>query len=871
MDCTRSRQIREIDPEPVTSVGHKRTLSRWLLLGEWQAHKVQAATAIISIALGVALGYAIHLINAAAFNEFSAAARSLSGQSDLQVRSAQSTFDESIYPLLAQSAGVELANPVLEIDAALPGGDEERKRAPLKILGLDIFRASVMAPDLIGIPAEDKLFDILADDAIFLSPAAMEWLNVRQGDLLELRVGTQPVTLRVAGGLARVRAGQRLAVMDLGAAQWRFQRLGQLSRIELKLVPGVDRSAFKTELAQKLAARGHFLISETADQEVRVANMSRAYRVNLNMLAMVALFTGAFLVFSTQALSVVRRRHQFALLRVLGFTRSQLLRQILIEGSVLGATGSIAGLALGYFTAGVALHYFGGDLGGGFFPGIKPSVNFDTSAAIVFFILGLSVTLLGSLVPAWEAANAQPAPALKAGSEDVALAKLATPWPALLCLALGGFLTQLPPIFDLPIFGYLAVALLLVGGIALMPRVSALIFSAISAAASRRGSATIPLLALARLANAPNQASVALGGVLASFTLIVAMAIMVASFRVSVDDWLKHVLPADLYVRTAVSGDTRGLTPDEKNGISNAPGILRADFFRSSQLMLDAGRPAVALIARPIDVIDPGNTLPLTGDVVPAAQLPMDATPIWVSEAMVDLYGFTPGKRVTLPISVPAPDFVVAGVWRDYGRQFGAIQMRLKDYQALSGDLKVNDAALWLEAGVTPEEVISSLRRLPFGEALEFAEPGQIRALSLNIFDRSFAVTYLLEGVAIIIGLLGVASSFSAQALARRKEFGVLRHIGVTQREILGMLAVEGALLTSLGAMLGFVLGWCISLILVFVVNPQSFHWTMQLALPWKALIAVAIALLLSAALTAVASGRHSVSGSAIRAVREDW
>ena len=224
-------------------MGHKRTLSRWLLLGEWQAHKVQAATAIISIALGVALGYAIHLLNAAAFNEFSAAARSLSGQSDLQVRSAQSTFDESIYPLLARHNGVELANPVLEIDAALPGGDEERKRAPLKILGLDIFRASVMAPDLIGIPAEDKLFDILADDAIFLSPAAMEWLEVKQGDLLQLRVGTQTITLRVAGGLARVRAGQRLAVMDVGAAQWRFQRLGQLSRIELKLVRGVDRSS----------------------------------------------------------------------------------------------------------------------------------------------------------------------------------------------------------------------------------------------------------------------------------------------------------------------------------------------------------------------------------------------------------------------------------------------------------------------------------------------------------------------------------------------------------------------------------------------------------------------------------------------------
>ncbi|MEE8150270.1 MAG: ABC transporter permease, partial [Nitrosomonadaceae bacterium] len=373
------------------------------------------------------------------------------------------------------------------------------------------------------------------------------------------------------------------------------------------------------------------------------------------------------------------------------------------------------------------------------------------------------------------------------------------------------------------------------------------------------------------LANAPNQAAIALGGVLASFTLVVAMAIMVTSFRVSVDDWLKHILPADLYVQTAASGDTRGLTPDEVKVLSATSGISHVDFFRSSQLMLDPTRPSIVLIARPIDMIDPGNTLPMTGEVIVPALLPKDAIPIWVSEAMVDLYGYTLGKRVMLPIGVSAPSFVVAGVWRDYRRQFGAIQMRLTDYQALSGDQKVNDAAIWLQTDVAPAQVIASLKRLPFGSALKFSEPGQIRALSLNIFDRSFAVTYLLEAVAIVIGLLGVAASFSAQTLARTKEFGILRHIGVTRRQILGILAAEGGLLTGLGIALGFVLGWCISLILVFIVNPQSFHWTMQLSLPWKGLIAVALVLLVLAALTALVSGRHAVSGNAIRAIREDW
>jgi len=845
------------------------TLSRWLLLSEWKTHLTQAAVTISAIALGIALGFAVHLINTAAFNEFSAVAKSLSGESDLQVRGTQANFAELLYPALAQRNGVELASPVLELNVVVPGTTGKRKNVTLKILGLDIFRAANIAPGLIGMPAEDRQFDTLADDAIFLSPAAMEWLKVKRGDPMELRVGTQTVMLRVAGGLVRTRAGQRIGVMDIGAAQWHFQRIGKLSRIELKLMQGINHEVFKTNLKRDLGEQ--YLVIEIADQETRVANMSRAYRVNLNMLALVALFTGVFLVFSTQALSVVRRRHQFALLRVLGLTRRQLLTQILLEGTLFGTIGSLLGLALGYAMASTALNVWGGDLGGGFFPGVQPSVHFESFTTTIFFFLGLSVTLLGSAAPAWEAASARPAPALKSGGEEAALTKLATPWPALTCLALGGLLTQLPPIFDLPIFGYLAVALLLIGGIALMPRFSAFIFSAIFFVVNRRTSNAISTLALTRLANTPNQAAVALGGVLASFSLVVAMVIMVTSFRISLTDWLQHILPADLYVRTAASGDTRGLTPDEIKVLSATSGISRADFFRSSQLMLDPTRPSIALIARPINITDPGNTLPITGEVIAPALLPKDAIPIWVSEAIVDLYGYTLGKQVTLPIGVSSTNFVVAGVWRDYGRQFGAIQMQLTDYQTLSGDQKVNDAALWLQTDVAPAQVIASLKRLPFGSALEFSKPDQIRALSLNIFDRSFMVTYLLEAVAIVIGLLGVAASFSAQTLARTKEFGILRHIGVTRRQILGMLAVEGGLLTGLGIVLGFVLGWCISLILVFIVNPQSFHWTMQLSLPWKGLIAVSLVLLVSAALTALVSGRHAVLGNAIRAVREDW
>jgi putative ABC transport system permease protein len=854
---------------------------RWLIAGEWRAHPGRALVALLAIALGVALGFAIHLVNTAAFSEFSAAARSLSGSADLQLRARSASFDEALYAQVAALPEVAIASPVLELEVSTPG-----RRTPLKLVGIDGFQAAGIAPDLLGVPADGDAFASLRADTVFLSPSALDGLQLKAGDTLSLQSGTRQVRLRVAGTLLRARAGQSLAVMDIGSTQWQFDRIGQLSRIDLRLAEGADRQALKDLLERRYG--NSLSVVDEDDQEQRTATLSRAYRVNLSVLAMVALFTGAFLVFSTQALSVLRRRPQFALLRTLGMTRRQLLAQVLAEGALLGVTGSAIGIALGYLLARGVLSMFGGDLGGGYFPGVKPSVHVEPVTAALYFIAGSGVALLGSLSPALEAARARPAAALKAGSEEVALAPLSSPWPALLVMASGGVLALLPPVAGLPVFGYLAIVLLLVGSIALMPRAAALVFAWLSQGSAAQVS-VIRSLALARLANAPNQAAIALGGVLASFALMVAMAIMVASFRISVDDWLQQLLSADVYVRVASatgSSDSGRLKPAEQEAIASLPVVARAERTRWLSLSLDASRPSVMLIARSVNGGDPEQALPMVGTTLKDV-----SHPIWISEAMVDLYGWQLGQSVTLPLAGKALPFTVAGVWRDYARQTGSIQMQLQDYQTMTGDLDVNDLSLWLrraegtsaDSDVTGDAAAPGatgsagaafrrqLQQLPFASSLEVIEPAEIRALSLTIFDRSFAVTYLLEAVAIVIGLFGVAATFSAQALARAKEFGMLRHLGISRRQILGMLAGEGALLAALAITVGFIVGWCISLILVFVVNPQSFHWTMQLHMPWTLLAIVAGALLLSAALTALASGRLAVAGSAVRAVREDW
>ena len=837
-----------------------RLLSRWLLLGEWRAHPVRALLAVVAIAVGVAMGFAIHLINAAAFNEFNAAVRSIAGQADIQVSGRETHFDERIYPRLAQREGVAVASPVLELQAGVPG-----QRAPLKIIGVDALRAAYVSPSLLGAASEGA--DLLADDALFLSPAAQAWLKLAPGAKATLRAGTADVVLRVAGSMRQARAGQRLGVMDIGAAQWRFHLAGKLSRVDLKLRGGVDRQRFERALAQELEHDfpGRFLVGQPNDesQESRNNNMSRAYRVNLTVLALVALFTGAFLVFSTQALSVMRRRSQFALMRVLGVERRQLLRQVLREGGTLGSIGAALGIGAGYALAAAALHFFGGDLGAGYFSGVRPRVQFTPVAALLFFALGLGVAVLGCLAPAIDAARAAPAVALKAGNDEVALARLARVWPSLVCIAVAAALAWAPPVFELPLFGYLAIGLLLVGGIGLMPRLAASLFGVLNRLAPVR---PVPALTLARLANASGQAAIALGGVLASFSLMVAMAIMVSSFRVSLDDWLARLLPADLYVR--VAGSAGGIAPDEQAALVALPGVRQVNFLRSRPVALDPARPPVALLARSIDPADPGQVIPLIGSPAP---LPPDALPVWVSEAMLDLYGARVGGTLAIPLGGRVQRFFVAGAWRDYSNQSGSVQIRLADYRALSGDLLINDVALWAARDVPVERIEAAIRALPFAAALEFSRPGEIRTMSMTIFDRSFAVTYLLEAIAIAIGLSGVAATFSAQTLARSREFGMLRHVGVSRGQILRILALEGGALTALGVLCGFALGLVISLILVYVVNPQSFHWSMQLHLPWPLLASVAAVLLGASVLTALVSGRYALSGGPIRAVREDW
>ncbi|HSF20931.1 MAG TPA: FtsX-like permease family protein, partial [Burkholderiales bacterium] len=400
-----------------------------LVLAPLRESPGRAALGVFAIALGVALGVAVHLVNSSALNEFELAARHLAGEADLVVRGPRSGFEEAWYPRLAQLPQVEAANPALDLEVPLAGRPDS-----LRILGFDPLRAAQVQPSLL--PERSSMtLELFDAEAILLSPSAAEWLRLKPGDRLDVQVGTRAIAFKVAGLLPQGAYRQRLGVVDIATAQWHLAQLGRLNRVDLRVKPGTDVASFRRELQDLLPAGVQVMTPEIEGE--RGAHLTRAYRLNLDMLALVALFTGAFLVFSSQVLALLRRRTQLALLRALGVTRRTLVARLLAEGAVIGVIGAILGTLLGYALARYALAVVGADLGAGYFRSIVAGLEVEPGTLAFFAALGILFAVLGAAAPAWEAARRAPAPALRAGDEEEGLRKLHTLWWGAASIAAG--------------------------------------------------------------------------------------------------------------------------------------------------------------------------------------------------------------------------------------------------------------------------------------------------------------------------------------------------------------------------------------------------------------------------------------------------
>jgi putative ABC transport system permease protein len=827
-----------------------------LMRGTLAASGLRIGLTLACIALGVALGGAVHTVHSSALAEIDRSARALAGAADLEIRGPRSGFDDGLFAPLARRPEIAAASPVVEVEATMAGGES------IRVLGIDAFRAVALQPAFVATAAatgSGNAGTLLDADATWLSPAAAARWKLGAGDTIRLVTAAGARDFRVAGLLPGLHAGGEVAVMDIAAVQRHFARLGRLSRIDLRLRPGVDEARARAALAAMLPPG--VVVSGAASISGRAAELTRAYRVNRDALALVALATGAFLVFSTLALQAARRRQEFALLRALGATRRGLSGLLALEGAALGATGAAIGTALGLAGSRALLERSGADLGAGYFSGQAGAFAPDPWALAGIALVGVAMSVAGALWVARAVGRIAVAEALRDRAVDLPRVSGAPGWTAIVLAAAGVPLLMLPPAAGLPLAGYAAIALWLCAAVA---AVAPLCRALLGRLAPSRLVAT---LALAQVRHLPGHLAASVAGIVVSASLCVAMAIMVFSFRVSLEEWLGGVVGADVYARAAASGEGAYFTEEDQRRVAALPMVASLEPLRFDRLTLGARDAPLSIVARPIDARI------LAGfQAVPRGMPPPGARPyFWISEAARDLYGWQPGARVTLPIAGRQVETEVAGVIRDFARTWGAVILAMEDYRRLTGETRADDLAIHLREGADSDAAQAAIRAaLPQATGLQVEDAGEIRRRSLQIFDRSFAVTYALEAIAIAIGLAGVTSSFAALAWSRRREFGVLRFLGLTRREVLSMLALEGAAAGALGAAIGLASGAAISLVLLRVVNRQSFHWSLEVHWPLAALAALVVGIVATCAIGARVSGALAVRHEAVLAVKDD-
>jgi putative ABC transport system permease protein len=690
-----------------------------------------------------------------------------------------------------------------------------------------------------------EALNLFAADSIQLSATAAEKLHATVGDTVTVQVGVQSVPLTITGIVPSTLYSQDVGLMDIAAAQWKLDRLGKLNRIELRLASNVDPKPVLAEIKRLLPA--NVKLTTPAEESQQVSQLTRPITINLLGVALVALFTGVFLVYSTQSLAVMRRRREFALLNALGVTAREQVTSVILTGGILGAVGAVLGVVLGVTLAQVTLQ---------FIPGGATQLQYAFTEIAAFAVLGMVASITGSIAPALSAARIPTAQALKAGNVDersdrgnirVALALVVLAVPLLLA----------PPLFDLPLFGYTAIAFILFGAVLLIPS-----FTRWTLGLLPHGRHVSYQIAVAQLRGVAHTATTSVATMLVSVSLMVAMSIMGASLRGSMAQWAEQMFPADIVVQTGYG--LSYLNVSSVHSLTEIVGVKRAEPSRTIPILLSQDRAPITLNARP--------TTALILEASAQQPIPAGELPIWINRVIADRENLSPDDSFRFHIADREVVGSVRGITRDYFNPNGALILDYDLYRQLTGDLRVSSLSVWLAPGASLENTTQAIReRIGRDIEVEISLPGDLRARVLRGFDSLFAIIYLLLAVAVLIGLFGIGVNASAQVLSRRAEFGVLRHLGLTRSDIGAVLSIEGLSLGALGMLAGLIVGCVISAVMIYVVTPQSFHWTMELYVPIGFLISLTIAVPAAAALTAFWSGHGAMNDDVVRAVKEDW
>jgi len=810
-------------------------------------HPWLTVLAVIGVSLGVAVVTAVELANESALRAFSISAETVAGRATHQVVGGPAGLPETLYKTIRVTKRFRDSAPVVGGHLQLAG----KARRSFQVIGIDPF-------------AETPLRSF---SSRFTEPALVTELVGKPNTVLMLRQTAQDLALKPGQSFAVEVAGVRhqlimagvleapdepsrigltsVLVADISTAQELFRLTGKLSRIDLIIAEGAAGEKQLKEIRSILPA-GATLLPAGA-RAGALDRMTRAFRLNLTALSLLALMVGMFLIYNTMTFSVIRRRRLIGMLRALGVSRREIFLMICGEAFLIGLAGTLVGIFCGALLGAELTRLVTRTINDLYFVMEVRRAPLIPAVLVKASLLGIVATLAAACPAALEATGAPPR-AVLSRSQIEARHRKGVPLAAicgcllmlvgggLLLLEAGGIIGAFAGLFAV-IIGY---ALLIPGAVvlsasALRPLMAAL-FGVIGKMAARG-----VVVSLSRT-------GVAAAAMVVALSAGIGVGIMVGGFRLTVQSWLENWLQADVYVSSAESGAGRYRHPLDPVVLERLKGTPGAKHFSLSRRVSIASAEGFTEIL----ALDPPEPAFLRypfkeGSAKTAWDSFSRGESLLVSEPYSNRHRLRPGGRLTLRTDRGERSFPVSGVIFDYGSDTGIVIMSRKAYLDNFNDQSVDGISFYAGEGVNPGELAAKIRNRGGGSSISVVSSGELRKATVAIFDRTFAITYVLRILTMVVAFVGILSALMAMQVERARELAVLRAVGLTPGQVWGVVCGETALIGLIAGFLSLPLGIIEALILVYVVNLRSFGWTMQFSIE-PAYLVQAVVLSVSAA-----------------------
>jgi putative ABC transport system permease protein len=828
----------------------------------------RALVILFAVALGDAAVVAIDLAGDAAAGSFHSSMDTLAGKNDFEVTAAGGVPEE-LGPRLARLPFALEVSPRIEDHATVAATGET-----VPLIGVDMIGEANGADEKPVVRAETE------EGFRHINDANAVWVTRglgTVGEKIALLINDQRREFTVRGRIPdQAGLSGDAVVMDIGAAQMATGKPGRLDRILIRILiktpGGADFDTWQKRLRNSLPAG--VLVNAQGSERYANRRMLAAFRWNLQILSYIAVLVGAFLIYNAMSVSVVRRRADIGVMRALGASRAAVLTAFLLEAVAFGAAGSAAALPLGRLLAAGAVRMLSTTVNA-LYVSSRPGVMAISAGSVALaFAVGIGVAVVSALAPAREASLVPPTEAMARGRREyeVRVERRRDAVIALVLAAAGAAAAQAPEIGGKPLMGYLA-ALLFVAAAALFTPMVVNATMAAGAGPLRRMLGVEALLASRSLGGSLRRTAVLVGALTTAVAMITSVGIMVGSFRQTVLNWMENELPADLYIRpagAATADEHPTIAPDVAGRIAQLAGVEHVSLFRAYEIEYQ-GLPATLAGADPdLDRSQQSITF-LSGrasnDVLNELAAGDNAI---VSEPFANKHHVRAGDALTLPLGQRQVTFRVLGVFYDYGHEAGFILLDRRTMLKYLPDAAPSNLAVYLSPGADPGRTRAAILRAVPNSNLLISSNGEIRREGIRVFDQTFAITYALEAISILVAIGGIMGALISIVMDRRREFGVLRFLGATSAQIRKMILVEAGLIGLLANAVGLALGYVLSLVLVYVINKQSFGWTIQFHWPVAVLLGSLSVVYAATVLAGLHPARMAVRLDPIEVVHEE-